>query len=399
MSRKFEVQVKGFLHGIPVPFPDVANKIRIYSSMSILEELVPSQPIDTPITPITPSNDEQVDSLAPSPESNGQAKIMSKKAMKKAAKAERYQSFKLERRAREKQMQKEKKRIKAQKRAAGELDDSAELEEKARKRQKMSGFGGKVVLDLAFDDLMSDKEINSLCSQLAYTYSANRNASYPFTLICTSLNGRTRDRLQAINDGAYKRWARTEWWDDSYERFWLSPGASGSSEKAGPTSADLDARQRSLVYLTADSGEEIEELKPDETYIIGALVDRNRYKNLTLDKANKQSIRHARLPIGKYISTLPTRKVLTVNQVFEIMLKWVETRNWEEAFHYIIPKRKFLDGKKGKGGKRSEEEVALEGDEDAGAQVETVNGDDAGAEVLGTVIQEDELLEAHVQAI
>ncbi|KAJ3863467.1 guanine-1-methyltransferase-domain-containing protein [Lentinula novae-zelandiae] len=319
---------------------------------------------------------------------------MSKKAMKKAAKAERYQAFKLERRAREKQMQKEKRRLKARKRAAGELDDSAELEEKARKRQKMSGFGGKIVLDLSFDKLMSEKEINSLCSQLAYTYSANRNASYPFTLLCTSLNGRTRDRLEAINDGAYKRWTHTEWWENSYDCLWSSPGASSSTREASLPQADLDVQKQKIVYLTADSGEEIEELKPGETYIIGALVDRNRYKNLTFDKATKESIRHARLPIGKYISSLPTRKVLTVNQVFEIMLKWVETRDWEEAFNCIIPKRKFLDSrKKGKDKSLSEkEEVVSEGE---GGDITSDQAElKIDAEDLETVVQEDQLLEA-----
>ena len=33
--------------------------------------------------------------------------------------------------------------------------------------------------------------------------------------------------------------------------------------------------------------------------------------------------------------------MLTVNQTFEILLKWVETRDWEEALYSVIPKRKF----------------------------------------------------------
>lgn len=41
------------------------------------------------------------------------------------------------------------------------------------------------------------------------------------------------------------------------------------------------------------------------------------------------------------MADLPTRKVLTVNQVFEIMLNWVETRDWEQSLYSVMPKRKF----------------------------------------------------------
>ena len=45
-----------------------------------------------------------------------------------------------------------------------------------------------------------------------------------------------------------------------------------------------------------------------------------------------------------------TRKVLTVNQTFEILLKWVETRDWEQALYSVIPKRKFNSNGRRRGG-------------------------------------------------
>ena len=42
-----------------------------------------------------------------------------------------------------------------------------------------------------------------------------------------------------------------------------------------------------LVYLTADSPNNITELDPSDVYIIGGIVDRNRYVRLTLDRANE----------------------------------------------------------------------------------------------------------------
>jgi len=74
-----------------------------------------------------------------------------------------------------------------------------------------------------------------------------------------------------------------------------------------------------------------------------------------LNKAAESNVRTARLPIGRFLASLTTRKVLTVNQVFEILLKWVETRDWEEALYFVIPKRKFVaDGDKRQDGDNEE---------------------------------------------
>jgi tRNA (guanine9-N1)-methyltransferase len=107
----------------------------------------------------------------------------------------------------------------------------------------------------------------SLSSQLAYTYSANRKATRPFEhLIYTSLGGKTLCRLEGVGDAGYKRWTGVEWWAESYEKLWEP------SDSRTPTHRDA------IVYLTADSDVELTELKEGEVYIIGGIVDHNRYK-------------------------------------------------------------------------------------------------------------------------
>jgi len=88
----------------------------------------------------------------------------------------------------------------------------------------------------------------------------------------------------------------------------------------------------------------------------------NALQNLCLDKAKESGVRAAQLPIGRYLSHLPTRKVLTVNQVFEILVKWVETRDWEQSLYAVIPKRKYQDGVAHEGPEgKSEDNTSVEG--------------------------------------
>lgn len=105
------------------------------------------------------TNDDAVPTTVSTPDSQ---LPLSKNARKRLLKAERYAASKAERRARDK----EKKRERAAKRRAATPDALGDAERRAAKRRKMedaaklgpkSVFQARVVIDLAFDDLMSEK--------------------------------------------------------------------------------------------------------------------------------------------------------------------------------------------------------------------------------------------------
>lgn len=69
------------------------------------------------------------------------------------------------------------------------------------------------------------------------------------------------------------------------------------------------------VYLTADADEELQTLDTDTVYIVGGIVDRNRYKGLTLARSRERGVRTAKLPISSKLGRkLEGSKILTVNQ-------------------------------------------------------------------------------------
>lgn len=65
--------------------------------------------------------------------------------------------------------------------------------------------------------------------------------------------------------------------------------------------ATFSEEKQTLVYLTADASEQIDTLEKDCTYIVGGLVDRNRYPQLCLHKAEELGVRTAKLPIGEHL--------------------------------------------------------------------------------------------------
>ncbi|GAA5834923.1 hypothetical protein JCM3766R1_002040 [Sporobolomyces carnicolor] len=352
---------------------------------------------------------------------------MTKSALKRQRRQELYEAQKIARRAREK----EKKKTKAaEKRKLIEEGVIEKPEPKKRKKGNSDSdgrkveHGARVVLDVGFDELMNEKEIKSMSSQVAYCYAANRNATNPFPLLVSSFNGRLKESYSKRKD--HLSWKGVEWWEDGFEKLYeggvetahrvAEPRSGGGDDDATPSEGASEkveetekvklgvyagrprsaAPKSSLIYLTGDSPNVLTAIEPDHTYILGGIVDRNRYKFLCLNKAKELGIQHAQLPIGQYLPEMATRKVLTVNQVYEIMVNWVESLreekerlkaegkseeeiakaegDWREALRKVMPERKF--DKDGKAKKRAEKRAEKQKQDEGSQGVYVVEVDD-----------------------
>ena len=127
--------------------------------------------------------------------------------------------------------------------------------EQKRKLEKSLEEGQRILVDLDFAHLMTATEIKSIVQQLLFCYGVNARASIPCHLIFSSIDGAVKD---AINRQipSFDTWKVTQ-----------SPL---------PYMQLLQEDKQHIVYLTADSPHEIQELDPKKVYIVGGLVDRNR---------------------------------------------------------------------------------------------------------------------------
>lgn len=76
-------------------------------------------------------------------------------------------------------------------------------------------------------------------------------------------------------------------------------------------------------------------------------MDETVTKKVTLSKCEKLKIRTYALPIEKYMSrkqedgcTYTYNKILTINQVFEILTTFHADKDWRTALAASVPKRK-----------------------------------------------------------
>lgn len=261
---------------------------------------------------------------------------MSKNQAKKLRKQAEYEERKAATKARKKEAQREKSaaalEAKQQRIAAMSPEELAALQERreaakvhqvakkdaaAARREAAQTSPYNVVIDCAFDHLMEQKESKAMVHQLSLCHASNMRAAVPARLNFTSLSG-------ALAEGHAAVCGADKW---------------PIARDARPYLELFAERRASLVYLSADSPHELGELSSEDVYIIGGIVDRNRNPRLTLDKAEAAGIRHARLPLAAHVA-LAGSAVLTVNQVLELLLAWLELRDWRGACERVVPKRK-----------------------------------------------------------
>lgn len=131
-----------------------------------------------------------------------------------------------------------------------------------------------------------------------YCYAVNGRSTSPCHLWLTGVQGQMSTQLEKL-PGFEK------WFIEKESRCYIEAMAD---------------RKENLVYLTADSETVLDDLDPKNIYIIGGLVDRNRFKGITMNKAQEQGIKTAKLPIGEYMK-MSSSQVCTVPNFHKELIK------------------------------------------------------------------------------
>lgn len=246
------------------------------------------------------------------PRVDAEAQPISKRQLKKLMKQRLWE----EQREQRKEKRKEKRKRKKLERRC-QLESNSDGNDRKRIRRHVAPSNLRLIIDCSFDDLMVLKDIKKLHKQIQRCYAENRRASHPVQFYLTSHGGQLKKNMDE-NDQGWVNWKDIHIKSEHYSEL---------------------IKKEDLVYLTSDSPNVLKDLDESKAYVIGGLVDHNHHKGLTFKQASSYGIKHAQLPLAEFVK-MNSRKVLAVNHVFEIILEFLETGDWQEAFFTILPPRK-----------------------------------------------------------
>ena len=265
-----------------------------------------------------------------------------------------------------------------------------------------------IVIDCLWEEHHNERAIKSLAQQILFTYGLNRRSPNPASVYLTGVGPLLKAQLDKIG---LKDWVGLF---ISPQDYIALPGmhaqadeqtvAAGRAAAAtGPVKltgdskeeveksyrAHLDTTHKELVYLSSDADETIAALDPSCAYVIGGIVDRNRLKGITHKKATEQKVRTVKLPIKDHLQLTATH-VLTVNHCVELLLEKqhqgdVDTDTaWKAALHIVIPARKVGEqpsrAARRKSGPRPTNKNGGKGETQEEAEEETEEGEEEAKE-------------------
>ena len=295
----------------------------------------------------TTQNDNEINNKDNNKEEKPKLPI-SKNQLKKMKRQEEWKQKMEKIKAYKKEKKKEKKRLKREEREKEELlnpkinqtkkEINKDIPFKSRKQIKEEfkekcKNGMRVIIDCDFEHLMDERCIKSMVRQIVDLYSINKYSTNPFRVILYGVGKQIKEGLEKSD---YKNWIGIEiYFKEDYPNFDKFIEDILYKDDKRP----MKDIKYNIYYLSADSENNIENIDKNSTYIIGGIVDRNKYKGLSLNKAKELGINHGKFPIGEYLK-LQSSQVLTTNHTFHILNEFSIRHDWKEAFVSIIPKRK-----------------------------------------------------------
>ena len=256
---------------------------------------------------------------------------LSKKAQKKALRLEKLKAQNKANRKLKKQLAKDKKKESISKSGQSTASEN-HVSKKTLKLQTIEKLQNvlkddessrpKVCIDLQYEELMSEKELIHLAQQLSRVYGFNRKSSDPCHLTFCHLPKDCKTRQICCDKS------------EGFANYILN-----FSEKS--LIDTFENRKQDLVYLTPDSDNLLEDIEDNKIYVIGGLVDDSVKKLSSLSFAKDQGLTTAKLPIDKYCSRIEGsfKQILTINQVFEILLNKIQGFSWPQVFSQSLPSR------------------------------------------------------------
>lgn len=247
------------------------------------------------------------------------------RSQKKRLKQELAMQRKKEMRKEKRQLQKLKMKEKAkkEKKEAMVQPTRKELREEIKSKLEAAMIcGQRICIDLSMENTMTSKEKNKLAQQLCRLYGVNKKADTPAHVYFAGFdkNGELyQECIQKI---------------DGFEKYQVEM-------TEVPVLELFDTND--IIYLTPDATDMLEELDKDKVYVIGGIVDESVIKNLSKQRADAANIPTYRLPIDRYMrrkDQIHFSQILAINQVFEILVTYLSSKNWRAALSRGVPERK-----------------------------------------------------------